>query len=443
MNLVDQYLRAVSILLPKAHREDIVAELRDTILSRIEAREAELGRPLTDDETEAVLREVGHPLVVAARYREGPQHVVGPAIYPYWAFAVKVGVAIQVVVAVLVLFARALAGGDFAYALGRAIDSTVGGIFVLVGVATVAAWLIERQGFRIGYFETWHVRDLRYLEFAAWDWETVRDWLAGRGWPGQPYWSPSSPPPSSGSASSAYPPGPPPRPQPRPEPPPRPKPPARASAAVTPEVRTYAPPPPAPPRPPQPAWQPPPHWSPVGRGLGFLIGGTVLVLWWISLLRYHLGVAPGDLRAAGFEPDGLATVNWDSLRATLFWPFLAYGLGIILRGVFQLAHPWAVRLQGFLEASSGAAVAAFGVWLWNASPLSASIRVDGFYELAERLAMFGEHMVPLAPLATIAVAALIVGGLSVMMHGLWDMLFGAPPPEPWPSGISAWPEAPR
>ena len=67
MDLVNEYLRAVAALLPKAQRDDIVAELRDTILTRIEEREADLGRPLTDDEIEAVLREVGHPVVVAAR----------------------------------------------------------------------------------------------------------------------------------------------------------------------------------------------------------------------------------------------------------------------------------------------------------------------------------------------------------------------------------------
>src|SRR4051812_42076123 len=87
MDLGEEYLRAVSLLLPQEQAEDIIAELRDTILSRIEAREAELGRPLSEAETEEVLREIGHPLVVAARYREGPQHVVGPALYPYWAFA--------------------------------------------------------------------------------------------------------------------------------------------------------------------------------------------------------------------------------------------------------------------------------------------------------------------------------------------------------------------
>src|SRR5579875_1893492 len=94
MDLVEDYLHFVALLLPRAQREDIVAELRDTILTRIEAREAELGRKLTPDETEQVLREIGHPLLVAARYREGPQHLVGPALYPYWAFAVKLALTI-------------------------------------------------------------------------------------------------------------------------------------------------------------------------------------------------------------------------------------------------------------------------------------------------------------------------------------------------------------
>eukprot|EP01030_Chromulinospumella_sphaerica_P030752 gene30752-31308_t len=65
MTLLDQYLKAVAAQLPKAVRDDIVAELKDMILNRLEAKEEELGRPLTEDEQEAILREVGHPLAVA------------------------------------------------------------------------------------------------------------------------------------------------------------------------------------------------------------------------------------------------------------------------------------------------------------------------------------------------------------------------------------------
>jgi len=157
MNLIDEYLRAVSILLPKLQRDDIIAELRDTILSRIEAREAELGRPLSDEETEAVLREVGHPVAVAARYREGPQHVVGPALYPYWTFVVKVGLALQILIAGVVLFARIVAGFDFGVAMGQAISSVISGGLVLVGAADAAAR--EQRGQRAGAGDASHAAE--------------------------------------------------------------------------------------------------------------------------------------------------------------------------------------------------------------------------------------------------------------------------------------------
>ncbi|HEV2532348.1 hypothetical protein [Phenylobacterium sp.] len=408
MNLVDEYLRAVSVLLPKAQADDIIAELRDTILSRIEAREAELGRPLTDDETEAVLREIGHPLVVAARYREGPQHVVGPTLYPYWAFAVKLGLAIQVVAAVLVLFGRTIAGGDFGLAIGQAISSVINGAFMLVGIATLAAWFIERQGYRIGYLDEWHVRDLWFLEFVAWDWDTLRDGLAGRGWPGQRRWRRSSAPPSSSSASSQ---GDEPKPQ-----APRPEAKAERRSESRPETKMDL---------------PPPHWSPAGHGLMLITFGTVLVLWWLRLARLDIGFAASDLPAHGFDAGPLAAVNWEGLRATLFWPVLAYGLGIVARGALLLAYPWAVRAQGFLEAASGAAVAAFGVWLWTASPLSSAVRVDGFAQFFQRLAPLDGHAVPLAPLATALVAIITVTGLCTLMRGLWDLVAGPPPAGPW------------
>jgi hypothetical protein len=190
MMLVDDYLRAVAAMLPKAGRDDIVAELRDMILTRIEAREAELNRSLTEDEVEAVLRDIGHPLVVAARYRQGPQHVVGPTLYPFWLFAVKTALAIELAVVLLVFVIRTLTGGDIAQAFGRAVESGVSGAVMLIGLATIAAWLVERGQLRVEYLDRWRVRDLRIFEVAAWDAETLRERLnpsqVGAAWPVRP-----------------------------------------------------------------------------------------------------------------------------------------------------------------------------------------------------------------------------------------------------------------
>jgi hypothetical protein len=82
--LVDHYLLQLKTFLPKKQRDDIAAELRESITSTVEGRERELGRTLTDDELNDVLRGFGHPLVVAGRYLP-MQQLIGPDVFPlYW-----------------------------------------------------------------------------------------------------------------------------------------------------------------------------------------------------------------------------------------------------------------------------------------------------------------------------------------------------------------------
>jgi hypothetical protein len=82
--LVDHYLLHLKSLLPAKQRDDIAAELRESIRSAIEERERERGRALTDTELNEVLRGFGHPLLVAGRYLP-LQHLIGPDVFAlYW-----------------------------------------------------------------------------------------------------------------------------------------------------------------------------------------------------------------------------------------------------------------------------------------------------------------------------------------------------------------------
>ncbi|MFP5203949.1 MAG: hypothetical protein ACLGSH_01195 [Acidobacteriota bacterium] len=84
MELLDRYLQAVSRHLTGKRQQDILAELRANLEAQLEDKEAELGRPLTQAEAEAWLKQLGAPMQMAARYRR-VQYLIGPGVFPtYW-----------------------------------------------------------------------------------------------------------------------------------------------------------------------------------------------------------------------------------------------------------------------------------------------------------------------------------------------------------------------
>jgi hypothetical protein len=372
MDLIEEYLRVVAALLPRGQREDIVAELRDLILTRKEAKEGELGRPLTPDETEAVLREIGHPLVVAARYGEGPQHVVGPMLYPYWLFGVKAILVLEAVIAGVVFISGTIGYGDAAAALGRAIAVAVSGGVTLIGVATIAAWIVERYGLRIDYLDNWRVKDLGPLAVAG-DWSALRDW---------PGWK-------SGR---------------------RPRPQARRT--------------PPPPRESEPARRDPvPHRHPSAHGVALIVWASFLTMWWVGGFRILGPRGLADLSPA-FDAGALAATDWGALKATLFWPVLAYIGALFLHGAVLVTWPRQGRLHGLMEILTGAALFALVVWLWNAPALAPSVQVGSVAEFFGR-AVWAFSLGPPFPLPamiTVALVAFGFGAVCRMVQGLVDTL---------------------
>lgn len=380
MDLVEDYLHAVALLLPKAQRDDIIAELRDTILTRVEAKESELGRKLTEDETEAVLREIGHPLLVAARYREGPQHLVGPALYPYWAFAVKLALTIVAVVAAVSFVVRLLATGDVAYALGTAMASAIGGAVSLIGAATIIAWVVERRGGSIDYLDRWRVRDLKGLEFLAWDLDTLHERLAGRPGP-----QPSRPAPGA-SRRELH----------------------RAERRARRHARRGA---------------------PVDRAIGAMVVGVVILFWWLGLLPFGLLGDARQMRQLGLEPGPLAAVNWNEVRELLFWPVIVYCAAIIAQGVVLWSLPRAVRLHGLMNLAIAAMVLAAAAWIWTASPISPQIHADSVADLLLQVkaALRQPPPKPIAPFVALVLALIALGAVGRALHGLVQLILGAPP----------------
>ena len=164
MDLLDRYLAAVAALLPAAQREDIVAELRDTLLNRLEEKEAQLGRPLAAAETEAVLRAFGHPIAVAGRY--GPSRsLIGPELYPFYMFAVKGLLVLAAVVTAIPQVVAVIVGGEHAAGgLAHFLSGFLTTAMTLIGAATVVAAGIERGWIPMGRLMGWRVSNLPRLD---------------------------------------------------------------------------------------------------------------------------------------------------------------------------------------------------------------------------------------------------------------------------------------
>jgi len=159
MELLDRYLQAVKFWLPRAQRDDIVAELGEDIRSRIEEEESSLGRKLNEAEVAAILKERGRPLLVASRYL--PQEsLIGPALFPIYRFVLKIVVlypaAWLLVSAGLMIFFPHLRGEE---SLGGALLQMWGPLwhatFAVVVMVTVVFVVLERVQSRSNFLQDW------------------------------------------------------------------------------------------------------------------------------------------------------------------------------------------------------------------------------------------------------------------------------------------------
>jgi hypothetical protein len=160
MDLIDRYLNAIRRNLPRDRADDIAAELRDLVASRVEDREQALGRALTPEEAKALLREFGHPLIVAARYRR-QQWLIGPDVFPFYLSVLRIVLSIVAVVVGVTAVANLLFNHLGAVAaLGEALASLWMSALISAAIVTIVFALLERTGFPADHVRAWNPAQL-------------------------------------------------------------------------------------------------------------------------------------------------------------------------------------------------------------------------------------------------------------------------------------------
>ncbi len=161
MELIDRYLQSVKLALPKAQQNDVIRELSDEILSQVEEKEATLGRPLTEDEQATLLKQLGHPLVLASRYRK-QRYLIDPSIFAiYWIVLRLVLVVVFLAMAVAAV-AVAATGQGLAAALAILWRYPFAALSVFAWVTLVFVGLDVVQ-VKFGFFSKWDPHTLPKL----------------------------------------------------------------------------------------------------------------------------------------------------------------------------------------------------------------------------------------------------------------------------------------
>jgi hypothetical protein len=169
MDLIERYLHAVKGHLPLKQQDDVIAELAEDLRSRLDDREAELGRPLVEDEVVAILRQLGHPAHLAARYGSW-QQLIGPALFPMYVhilkFAMGLAVMVNVVLAAVLLATghspgQALKGIiNFPFVTAILVFGWVTIVFALIDAKVGPGALADVQSGHKAIFDKWDPRKL-------------------------------------------------------------------------------------------------------------------------------------------------------------------------------------------------------------------------------------------------------------------------------------------
>lgn len=82
MTLIDKYIYTVTKHLPETSVTEVEKELRSNILDM-------LPEDYTDNDIEKVLYQLGNPVDLAGKYREGKRYLIGPSLYGNYCFVLK------------------------------------------------------------------------------------------------------------------------------------------------------------------------------------------------------------------------------------------------------------------------------------------------------------------------------------------------------------------
>ena len=147
MKLVDLYLDEIRRHLPPRNREDILKEIRSTLMDMIEDRNPDPNQSPDEKNVKAVLKDFGSPREVASQYG-AKNYLIGPRLFPAYLQVLRIVLIVIAAVNVLGIVVTVISQPTLDAGLIDTIAEVVGGLFsslfTAFGIVTLSFAGIER-----------------------------------------------------------------------------------------------------------------------------------------------------------------------------------------------------------------------------------------------------------------------------------------------------------
>jgi len=160
MKLIEHYLDSLETYLPDEMKQDVRDELKASLMGQVDDSQEELGRELTSDEIEALLKKLGHPMQVASAYQPN-QHLVGSNYFPAYRKALEIALALTVVITIVLSLLTAFTGRSV-IGIGINIFAEIlhNGLYVFA-LVTLVFYLMESYDADLSKIYAWSSKDLQ------------------------------------------------------------------------------------------------------------------------------------------------------------------------------------------------------------------------------------------------------------------------------------------
>lgn len=155
MKLIDLYLDEIRRQLPPRNKEDILKEIRSTLMDMVEDRNPDPTQSPNEETLKSVLKEFGSPREVAAQYG-AKNYLIGPRLFPTYLQVLRIVLiviaAFNILGVVVTIIRQPNIDPGFLDTIAEVVGGLFSSLFTAFGIVTLSFAGIERTT-----PEEWHV----------------------------------------------------------------------------------------------------------------------------------------------------------------------------------------------------------------------------------------------------------------------------------------------